>query len=177
MARDLDAAILKVAGKIGNVIGVGEKKDRSVALVGVSFLNAHLGDLLRSFMVEDFEEVDSLLGSESPLGAFGPRIRTAYCLGLISGTERDDLRAMSAIGDYFSSKMSELKFTDEKARLLCNQLKLPRKIIPKGQTQTPRRLFVFTVSLLVHELSLRIRQAEDYRRQLAGELNLVELGE
>jgi DNA-binding MltR family transcriptional regulator len=57
--------------------------------------------LLEKGMVNDLKVVDALLGSEEnadcPLSSFSSRIKAAYCLGLVSKHEYDDLNLIRKI--------------------------------------------------------------------------------
>ncbi len=151
------------------------KKDRAVAIVGAAFMNAHLMQLLKAFFVDEASEAHELLDYEKPLGGIGPRIRLAYCLGLISKDERDDLRAIQQISELFSREMEELTFSDEDVRLRCRALKLPRKLLLGDAPHPPRRLFVFAIAQLVQELTRRISQAIEHRCHPADEYELVQI--
>ena len=77
------------------------ESDRGAILISAALLDECLRSLIAIFLVDDKKEVNELLGSEKhyerPLGTFGARIKTAYCLGLISRDEFDDLRIIQKI--------------------------------------------------------------------------------
>ncbi len=134
--------------------------DRAVVILGSTYLQNHLGHLIRSFIVDHPENSANLLEAESPLGGFGPRIYSAYALGLISPNELHDLSLILKIRNQFLAQLNSLKFTDDDFSKICNLLKIPREVLHPEETPTPRRLFVFAIALLVGQLSLRAEQAE-----------------
>src|SRR5712692_1846448 len=71
--------------------------DRVLAIVGAAYLDSMLEQLLRAVFVGDKENVDKLIGIRGPLGSNGSRYQLAYCLGLISAEERDDLKTIADI--------------------------------------------------------------------------------
>lgn len=68
--------------------------DRGCALMAASFLDSELGDLLRSYVVDDRSVADEVFGQAKPLGTFSSRIDAAYLLGLISANARRDLHLL-----------------------------------------------------------------------------------
>lgn len=150
------------------------KSDRAVAIEAIVLLDMHLIQLLLAFMVRDPAEVSDLLGEDHPLGSFSARIRAAYCLGLISLDERDDLWTLKNIWEFFIHQMEDISFTHEPLRAWCHSLKMPLRLMYNGDNHTERRLFVFTSAMLVHLLSIRIQQAEENRRTVPQEFSLIE---
>ena len=90
---------------------------RAAAIISGAFLDSLLRDLLASFMINERKTVDELLGTEknsdTPLGSFGARITTAYCLGLISKIELNDLRQIKNIRNRFAHKLHGYSFDDK----------------------------------------------------------------
>ncbi|HNB54551.1 MAG TPA: MltR family transcriptional regulator [Anaerolineales bacterium] len=149
------------------------KSDRAVAIEAIVLLDMHLIQLLLAFMVRDPAEVSDLLGEDHPLGSFSARIRAAYCLGLISVDERDDLWTLKNIWEFFIHQMEDISFSNEPIRGWCQILKLPHRLMYAEGNHSERRLFVFTTAMLVHLLSIRIQQAEQTRRTAPEEFSLI----
>lgn len=153
------------AGRRGNFLKeIHGKSDRAVAIVGAALLNAHLEQLLTAFFVDDPELVSALLGSDRPVGTFAARIRLAYLCGLISRDEHQDLNAINQVDEAFIREMGELSFGHLPVRGWCLDLSLPNKVMLSGEDRTPRRMFVFSVALLLRQLALRTEAAEQARR-------------
>jgi len=70
--------------------------------------------------------------------------------------------------------MEDLSLAHEPLRGWCQMLKLPIRIQYAGEARTPRGLFVFTIALLVHQLTLRIHQAEEKRCSTPSEISMFE---
>ncbi len=149
--------------------------DRSVAILGVSYLRNHLGRLLGCFMINDPTLVAELFDPENILSGFGVRIHLAHALGLISSNEHHDLTQINKIYTAFLNDLDSAKFSDEDIRLHCYSLKIPREVLLPEETPIPRRLFVFAVALLVGQLTLRASQAEDERRTPPDNFMLVDV--
>ena len=81
--------------------------------------------MLVNFLVDDEKEVAKLLASEQPLGAYGNRVRAAYCLGLINVPVRDDLKLVGKIRNRFAHDLYAT-FEDETVRSWCLALKWHR---------------------------------------------------
>lgn len=149
--------------------------DRSVVILGSTYLQNHLGHLLRCFFVDHPQISSKLLDAEKPLAGLGARINTAYALGLISQNEFHDLALILKIRSLFLSQLNSTKFTDDDIRQICAQFKIPREILHPEETPTPRRLFVFAVALLVGQLTLRAEHAERDRRSSPDNFMLIDV--
>ena len=150
------------------------KSDRAIAIEAIVLLDMHLIQLLQAFMIRDPAEVSELLGEEHPLGSLSARIRAAYCLGLISLEERDDLWTLKNIWEYFIHQMEDLSLAHEPLSGWCQMLKLPIRIQHSTEARAPRGLFVFTIALLIHQLTLRIQQAEAKRCTTPSDFSMFE---
>lgn len=153
------------------------KNDRATAILGAAFLEAHLGQLLESFFVENCNREASLLQPARPLGTFGARVDAAYCLGLISDMEYHDLRLIVQIQHRFANQVYGAAFTDDGIRDKCFQLRLPREMQTPGETRVPRQLFIFATAMLTQHLIWRTAQAEQNRRRTPEILMLIDVDE
>ena len=149
--------------------------DRTVVILGTTYLKSHLGRLIRCFLVDDQDTVDQLLGSEAPIGTFGARIRTAFALGLISPNEYHDLNQIFGIRNAFLNGLDSTKLTDDRIQGKCYTLKIPREVLLPDETPTPRRLFEFATALLASQLTVRASQAESERRTSPENFILVDV--
>lgn len=149
--------------------------DRAVVILGSTYLENHLGHLLRCFFVDHPQNSSMLLEAEKPLGCLGPLICTAYALGLISQNEFHDLSLIVKIRNLFLNQLNDTIFTDDDIRQTCSRLKIPREVLHPEETPTPRRLFVFATALLVGQLSLRAEQAERDRRTPPDNFMLIDV--
>jgi DNA-binding MltR family transcriptional regulator len=109
-----------------------EEGDRAAVIIGAAFLDEYLRQLIASFLIDEENEVNELLGSEKhlmrPLGSFSVRIRTAYCLGLISKHEYHDLKIIRDMRNKFAHKMHGLSLADQEIREKCSKLVYPHKL-------------------------------------------------
>lgn len=149
--------------------------DRSVVILGSSYLNNHLGRLLKCYLVNDENNTAKLLGPEAPLGTLGARIRAAYGMGLISSHEFHDLSLILEIHNIFRISLDRSKLTDDNIRIRCNALRIPREVLVADETPTPRRLFEFATALLSGQLIVRANQAESHRRTPPDNFMLVDV--
>ena len=149
--------------------------DRTVAILGSTYLQNHLGRLIGSFFVDHPSSSANLLHGENPLGSFGARSNAAFAMGLISQNEYLDLMQILQIRDIFLDELNSTKFTNDDIREKCYLLKMPREVLHPEETPTPRRLFVFTIALLVGQLTLRAQQAEQERRTPPDNFMLIDV--
>ena len=84
-------------------------EDRVMAVVGAAYLDSIIEQLLRAAFMSDEEEADRLLAPDRPIGATGARYQLAYCLGLISRDQRDDLKTIAKVRNLFAHDYSDRK--------------------------------------------------------------------
>ncbi|HJU05299.1 MAG TPA: MltR family transcriptional regulator, partial [Nitrospiraceae bacterium] len=154
--------------------GFHGQDDRVVAIVGAAYLDSTLDSLIRAIFVDDQGEADRLLRPEGALGANGSRCQLAYCLGLITRDQRDDLKTIARIRNEFAHDFRRSSFNDDRVRDLCSKLKSPSELAAmpgqlfsgetakqlkkyvEGITATPREKFRMSVIGLVGALLRRI---------------------
>jgi DNA-binding MltR family transcriptional regulator len=96
--------------------------DRVMAVVGAAYLDSILGQLLRAAFLDDEEEVNRLLAPDRPLGANGSRYQLAYCLGLITADQRDDLKTIAKIRNLFAHNYSVASFESDQSKAILKNL-------------------------------------------------------
>src|ERR1019366_118088 len=96
--------------------------ERAIAIIGATFLDSILVDILAAFMIDDEKEVEKLLSYDGALGTFFGRINAAYCLGLICKTVRDDLLVVNKIRNKFAHEL-HASFDTDPVRGWCPLLK------------------------------------------------------
>jgi len=160
---------------LANVISEFQNKsDRAAAVLGTAFLEAHLGELIAGFLIDDSGVAESLLDIERPLGTFSARARAAYGMGLISAKEYYDLNLIMQIQYAFVNQVSEVAFTDNGIREKCFMLRIPNDVLRPGSTRTPRQLFVFATAILTQHMAWRAVQAESSRRTVPDDFSLID---
>ena len=154
-----------------------KESDRGVAIVGAAYLDERLGDLLESFLIDDGKEVHRLLSASqfAPLGTFGAKTSAAYCLGLISKNEYEDLNGIRGIRNDFAHRQKDVSFTDADVGLKCDRLLLWRPLEDLLKPRSARDIFQFTTSLLLSRLEMRALRAAKHRRTAPKEFVLKEV--
>lgn len=151
-----------------------DASDRIVAVVSGAYLDALLDSLLRAVFIDDPQEAEALLRPDAPLGSNGTRYKLAYCMGLITKEQRDDLRLIAKIRNHFAHTFGECAFNASPVREWCRVLqqphtlaKMPAQFLPAemaeaaaqyvvDSTATPRGAFQMTISALFGSLYRRI---------------------
>jgi DNA-binding MltR family transcriptional regulator len=154
---------------------------RAAVILSAAFLDSLLRDLLVSFMIDDPTAINEFLGSdkrpEAPIGSFGARIAAAYSLGFLSKVEYDDLRCIKKIRNKFAHKIHGYSFDNGEIVTLCNKLQTPTEdyeVFPP-HLDTPQQRYVFTVSYLLMQISLRILEAGKEQRIVRGKTTIVQV--
>jgi DNA-binding MltR family transcriptional regulator len=115
---DLNDALFKFA----ELFKYDEGDDRSIVIIGGSYLDIVLEHVLLAFFPEDDKEVELLILYDQPLGTFGNKVRMAYCLGLIEKVVKDDLKLVAKIRNKFAHQLN-VSFDDQNIKSWCNELK------------------------------------------------------
>ncbi|MBC7820656.1 MAG: hypothetical protein IAG10_27540 [Planctomycetaceae bacterium] len=131
-----------------------EASDRAVAIVGPAYLDHLLSDILIEFMVDDGKEVAKLLQPEGPLGTYGSRVSACYCLGLIGGIVKADLKLVSKIRNHFAHDV-RAAFSAPKVSQWCRLLRWHKELLMREPPldATDRDLFQVGVNSLVTHLN------------------------
>ena len=143
----------------------GEDSDRAVAIIGPTFLDALLRDILIEFMVDDPKEVTKLLQPDGPLGTYGSRVTACYCLGLIGKIIAADLRLVAKVRNRFAHDL-RANFSDPKISAWCRALRWHREVIFREPpaNATDRDYFQVGVNTLVMYLNAIPGQARLRKR-------------
>jgi len=154
---------------------------RAAVIIAAAFMDGWLRQLIANFMVDDTKAIDDLLGTEDnsdcPLSSFSARIKAAYCLGLISKDEHDDLNTIRRIRNRFAHRMHDLSFDDEEIVSWCNSLQIPKKII-SALTDFPKShgpMFLVGVTMLTSRLALRALETKRYKRTVPKGFELAQV--
>jgi mannitol operon repressor len=154
-----------------------ETSDRAVAIVGTEFLSGHLGQVIESFLIDDAEASDFLDPGNpfAPLGSFGARIKAAYCLGLISQDEYNDLKIIKNIRNSFAHGLHGLSFLTPDIQAECEKLKCPQKVMATHLPPSARDQFTVALALLLSAMSMRTIEVKDQRRSVRRESKVTRL--
>lgn len=149
-----------------------EPNERSIAIVGATYLEMVLDHILLSFLPEDEKEVLKLMDYNGPLGNFSGKISMCYCLGLIDKVIKDDLNNIRKIRNKFAHDMV-VSFTEEPIQSWCRDLKWHTisltPFIPKDATN--RDLFQVGAHQLISHLNGCIGIARNQKRILLNNFN------
>lgn len=149
--------------------------DRSCAILGGVFLDEYLQRLIGGFLIDDKEVSDGLFGIEKPLSTFSSRIKIAYALGLICKETYRDLNRIRNIRNVFAHTMHGLDFSHEDIKEWCNELELPKMIIPKHiDIFESRTIFICGILFTATYIDAKIAQTSNERRQIPSDAMLTD---
>jgi DNA-binding MltR family transcriptional regulator len=121
-----------------------DESDRGTVIVGASFLDEHLRELIENFLIDKPKQTELLLGNDRPLGSFGARIRTAYCLGLLTEDEFHDLKIVRSVRNAFAHRIHGLSFLDHEIQGFCSSFKM----FSSNKSCSPRDAYIHTLANL-----------------------------
>jgi DNA-binding MltR family transcriptional regulator len=85
------------------------ESDRGAALLAASFVENHLGSMLKSKM-KNRDKAQDLFEGAGGLATFSQRISIAYAFGFIGKPERDDLELLRRIRNHFAHHPLDASF-------------------------------------------------------------------
>ena len=108
-----------------------EESARACAIVGVAVVDDLLRQLLDRALIADSNARRLLLGDitsfDRPLSSLAARSRAAYCLGLITKSEHDDLALLGKIRNRFAHMPQGYSFSESEIVSWCSSLTTPRQ--------------------------------------------------
>ncbi|MBB5213307.1 hypothetical protein [Microbulbifer hydrolyticus] len=115
--------------------------DRAAAIVGASYLDELLKELLIQFMVDDSSQNNkALFSGTGPISSFSARINLAYRFGAISKFEKKTLHGIRGIRNEFAHKLSGASFQEESIRQRSINLSIPRELLMPKHIPIPGTL-------------------------------------
>lgn len=140
--------------------------ERAAAIFGAAILDELLRQVLVAFMISDDKETKELTRESSVLGTYSSRIRAAYCLGLLTAEERNDLDLIRRIRNPFAHRVRPPSFEEGQIRDLSLNLSIGKRFLNQDQWNSPRECFQATTAALAYSLSVRALQVKREQRLL-----------
>lgn len=130
------------------------ESERASALVAAAFIDDLLGKIIveYSFINTDKEIIKLLMDAEnnSPLSTLGIRINYAYAIGLLTKDQRNDLKIVAKIRNFFAHELNA-SFNDKRISDLCANLKKPDLNL-NYINSNPRTLFTVFAAFIISVL-------------------------
>lgn len=96
--------------------------DRTIVIVGASFIDILLEHILLAFFPEEDKEVEILFQFDQSLGTYSNKVRVIYSLGLIDKIIKDDLKIIGKIRNHFAHDLYA-SFDNAHVASWCKELK------------------------------------------------------
>ena len=144
-----------------------EPNDLAIVIVGGSFLDTLLENILVEFFPEDDKEVEGLFEYNYPLGTYSAKIKITYSLGLIEKAVKNDLKLIGKIRNRFAHDLNT-SFNDENIIAWCKELKWHEFSFMQDppQSATSRDLFQVGVNTLISNLHGVVSIARGQKRKI-----------
>jgi DNA-binding MltR family transcriptional regulator len=160
--KPLEETLVKSRDYQGFLDELQGEGDRNAAIIGAAFLDEQLRQLLVNYFVNDEKEVALLTSGDSPLGAFAARIRAAYCMGLISKEDFEDLKIIKDIRNAFAHQLHGRSFSDSDIAEAYARLG-NHKRFQSIQAHTSREMFELTTVFISMQIGLKIQMILEKR--------------
>jgi hypothetical protein len=139
-----------------------DSPDRVAAILGATILDVRLERLLKKFLVDDEKETGALLSSDSsgaPLSSLSARARAAYCLGLISKEELQDISTVREIRNICAHHLFGCDFENPAIKAACDSFRIFSYLLDFPAAVTSRVRFNLAIGVLDGLLDARAAQA------------------
>ena len=141
-----------------------KETDRGAVLVGIALIDDRLERILKNHFLNSKESEDLLNGINAPLGTFSSRNKLAYCLGLITQLELQEIKVIQKVRNLFAHEVHGLTFNDSKVSDFCKYLKANTPD-PNRFNNNTRSLFINSVVLTSLALWYRPEHASKYKAE------------
>lgn len=141
------------------------ESERAAAVIGGAMLDYSVSKLLLAFLIDDPSEVESLLEDHGPISSFNAKIRLAYCLGLITRNQREDLLVIAKIRNHFAHKLHDASFSNPEIVIACDKLRSYERFLASRSNTPPRKLFQTAIGVLIYAFSVQSIQPNSERRK------------
>jgi DNA-binding MltR family transcriptional regulator len=128
------------------LFNLDKKDERSIAILGGTFLEMALEHTLKAFLPENEKEVDRLFEYNQPLGNFSSKISLAFCLGLIDKMIKEDLNTVRKIRNKFAHDLYA-DFDDNQIKAWCNNLRFHKISMMMDPPEGSSELDIFRVGV------------------------------
>jgi len=138
---------------------LSEESDRGAAILGASYIEERLREMLLNFMIQS-DESEKLLNRQ--LSTFDSRISLAFGLGLINRDEYLSLDLLRKIRNEFAHNFNEeLSFDDSNVASKCGNLLFDDHFWVSGkEVKTNRDKFICSTFILGRSLLFRVSPDE-----------------
>ncbi|MEX2512352.1 MAG: hypothetical protein WD398_05560 [Cyclobacteriaceae bacterium] len=165
MDRNFDFNIAHFA--FHELFNLNPNDDRSIAIIGGTFLEMSLEHILRAYFPENDKEVNKMFEGFGPLSSFSAKISMSYSLGLIEKPVKEDLLLTKKIRNEFAHNLYA-SFENDKIGQLCKLLKWHKiAFVPNPPPEALNiELFQVGVNQLITHLSGCISMARGEKRSI-----------
>jgi|SRR5690606_32929131 len=141
--------------------------DRSIAIIGGTFLEMSLEHILKAYFPEDDNEVKSMFDGLGPLSSFSAKISMSYSLGLVERPVKEDLHLARKIRNEFAHDLYA-SFESEKIGQWCKSLKWHKIAFVSNPPPEASNIELFQVGVnqLISHLSGCISIARGEKRSI-----------
>lgn len=141
--------------------------DRTIVIIGASFVDFVLEQVLRAFLPTNDPDVERLLMPDQPLGTFGARVKLLYSLGFLDKTVMEDLKLIGKIRNKFAHDLYA-SFDNDQIKSWCRGLKWHTFAILREPPvdATMRDYYQVGVNLIVSYLDGMVSMARSEKRRI-----------
>jgi DNA-binding MltR family transcriptional regulator len=144
-----------------------DESDRAAAILGATYVESIVEDLLRSSLV-DHPDVDAMFRGIGPFSSFSAKTAMLFAMGKINEASRSDLDLIRKIRNEFAHTLAESDFQQTKIAAWCVELTGAWAGEFAEPGQRARAQFFETVDLAREVLKQRTRNRRRKRTKVAS---------
>lgn len=142
---------------------LGEETDRGACLVGASYIDEELEEIISAFTIDRIDPEELFGGPAAPISTFSSKSLVAYSLGLITETEYSEITLIRRIRNEFAHSWEDIDFETESISNRVDNLPW-RGPEDDDSRHDPRQRFTMAVAMLLGDLLWRRRLVEKEKR-------------
>jgi Mannitol repressor len=150
-----------------------DETDRAAAVLAGGYLDAFLGDAIRSVLVPG-DRVESLFDGQGPLRSLGNKIALACALGLATDALARDMDLIRRIRNHFAHHIWDATFDMSPVCDWCSQIEVVDSSVdettkrPIADTNPPRLRYLLAVACTTMLIAHSLRVPDAFRERMTG---------
>lgn len=144
---------------------LNKETDRGCVLLGVSFLESELENLIKSYLISDNKIIPKVFNGQGGLSTFSSKIDFAFLLGLISKEAHNDFNTIRKVRNIFAHSYESINFDTDQIKDLSNNLKNHYR----KEDDITRKKFISTVYGLLSEIFVQSNKVTKRKELLFDE--------
>ncbi|MBA9078667.1 MltR family transcriptional regulator [Rufibacter quisquiliarum] len=138
-----------------------KETDRGCALLGVSYLDEELKELIQSYLVQNNTIQKKIFDNNGGLATLSSKIDIAFLLGLISKETYNDLNYIRKIRNEFAHSKYSIDFNNKEVSKIIKNLKSHYR----DSSESSRKIFISTIYGILSKINILKDKVENIKER------------